>query len=73
MTPALDATEAGYEGARRLLALPEPPTAIFAGNDEIAFGALEAARELGVSIPERLFSFGTSTKLIKRYSYPDPD
>jgi hypothetical protein len=30
------------------------------------------ARILGVSIPERLFSFGTSTKLIKTSSDPDP-
>ncbi len=54
----LYSTESGYAHACRLLALPEPPTAIFAGNDEIAFGVLEAAREMGVSVPNRLSVIG---------------
>lgn len=47
-------TEGGYAATKALLALPQPPTAIFAANDEIAFGAFEAAREVGVEIPRRL-------------------
>ncbi|RYG36252.1 LacI family transcriptional regulator [bacterium] len=46
--------DSGYANARALLSLPEPPTAIFAGNDEIAFGVLEAAHKLGVSVPDWL-------------------
>jgi LacI family transcriptional regulator len=42
---------AGYAGARALLRLPEPPTAIFASNDVMAFGAMEAIREAGLRIP----------------------
>ncbi len=41
----------GLEAADRLLALPEPPTAIFATNDEMALGVLAKAQSKGLSIP----------------------
>lgn len=41
----------GYLHAKALLSLPQPPTAIFASNDVMAFGAMEAARERGLNIP----------------------
>ncbi|GAV39710.1 LacI family DNA-binding transcriptional regulator [Streptomyces acidiscabies] len=41
----------GYEGARQLLARPERPTAIFAGADIVAMGALEALAEAGLTTP----------------------
>ena len=41
----------GYEAMKRLLALPHPPTAIFARNDYTALGAMSAARDNGMSIP----------------------
>ena len=68
--PGFYSTDAGYEGARRLLALPEPPTAIFAGNDEIAEGVLDAARELGVSVPERLSVVGVDDRPLAAYMTP---
>lgn len=43
---------AGYRAAQRFLNLPNRPTAIFASNDEIAFGVTLAFREAGVRIPE---------------------
>lgn len=43
--------ESGIERGRELLQLPQPPTAIFAANDEMAAGVLQAARQLGLSIP----------------------
>lgn len=49
---------AGYQGAKMLLALPAPPTAIFASNDMMAFGAMEAIREQGLRIPEDLSMIG---------------
>ena len=42
----------GYETARHLLSLPEPPTALFCANDLIALGALAAAQELSLRVPD---------------------
>ncbi len=39
--------EGGYEAARSLLAMSNPPTAILGCNDLIAIGALHAAKETG--------------------------
>lgn len=50
--------ESGYEAAVRLLDLPEPPTAIFASNDEMATGVYRAAMERGLSIPRDLSLIG---------------
>lgn len=44
--------------ALQLLRLREPPTAIVAASDTQAFGALEAARELAVRVPEQLSVIG---------------
>jgi LacI family transcriptional regulator len=48
----------GYQYAREFLRLPEPPTAIICGNDIIAFGALDAAKSLGVAVPEQVSVLG---------------
>jgi LacI family transcriptional regulator len=46
-------TEAsGYEMTGRILAAAERPTAIFAGNNFIAFGAIQRLRESGMEIPD---------------------
>lgn len=50
--------EAGRVLALELLQLEDRPTAIFAGNDMQAFGVYEAARSLGISIPEQLSVVG---------------
>ncbi len=50
--------ESGREAALRLLDLPEPPTAIFAFNDDMAIGALRAAGERGLSVPRDLSVVG---------------
>ena len=41
----------GYPGMRRLLALPDPPTAVFVAGDEMAVGALHAAADAGRRVP----------------------
>lgn len=48
----------GYQCTQELLALAEPPTAIFASNDMMAFGVMEAAREKGLRLPEELSIIG---------------
>ena len=48
----------GHERALQLLTRPERPTAIFAGNDLSALGALAAAEELGLRVPQDLSIIG---------------
>ncbi len=48
----------GRDAARFLLELAEPPTAIFAFNDNIAIGAIQAARACGVRVPDDLSIVG---------------
>jgi LacI family transcriptional regulator len=48
----------GREAARRLLDLRDPPTAIFAFNDNLAIGAIQAARARGVRVPDDLSVVG---------------
>jgi len=48
----------GHEAATRLLALPEPPTAIFAASDYLVMGILDALRDLGLSSPRDLSLVG---------------
>ncbi|MGY1738255.1 MULTISPECIES: LacI family DNA-binding transcriptional regulator [unclassified Geodermatophilus] len=62
--------DGGYERARELLALPDPPTAVFAGSDEQAFGVLEAARQAGLSVPGDLSVVGFDDLPMARWSSP---
>ncbi|MGY1750657.1 LacI family DNA-binding transcriptional regulator [Modestobacter sp. SYSU DS0511] len=62
--------EGGYEQARRLLELPDPPTAVFAGSDEQAFGVMEAARQARLSVPRDLSVVGFDDLPMARWSSP---
>jgi DNA-binding LacI/PurR family transcriptional regulator len=44
--------ETGQRALRELMALPEPPTAIFAASDTIAIGALEEAETMHLRVPQ---------------------
>ena len=50
--------ETGMECANQLLNLENPPTAIFASNDQTAFGIYEVAESLNIRIPEDLSVIG---------------
>jgi LacI family transcriptional regulator, repressor for deo operon, udp, cdd, tsx, nupC, and nupG len=50
--------ESGFNLMMKFLSLEEPPTAIFAGNDEMAMGAVKAAKSKGVRVPEDLSVVG---------------
>ena len=50
--------ESGRDATERLLALAEPPTAIFAASDLMAIGAVRAAAEVGLRVPEDLSVVG---------------
>lgn len=50
--------DSGAAGLRELLALDEPPTAVFAASDLMAMGAIRAASEAGVRVPDDLSVVG---------------
>jgi LacI family transcriptional regulator len=60
--------QGGYDRARALLALPDRPTAVFAGSDEQAFGVMEAARQAGLSVPGDLSVVGYDDSRLARLS-----
>jgi len=62
--------QSGVESGRRLLHLPEPPTAIFASNDDMAAGVLHVAHEMGLEVPAQLSVAGYDDTPIARYVYP---
>jgi LacI family transcriptional regulator len=62
--------QTGQTEADALLDLAEPPTAIFAGNDEMAAGVLQAARQMGVAVPGDLSVVGFDDFEIARRLWP---
>jgi LacI family transcriptional regulator len=62
--------ESGLEGANKLLAMTPRPTAIVACNDEIAAGALFAARLAGLAIPDDLSIVGFEDSPFSRQTWP---
>lgn len=59
IVPAADpGTAAGVAVARRILARPDRPTAVFCFSDQIAFGFFQVAAEFGLRIPQDLSVLG---------------
>lgn len=50
--------EGATEATRKLLALPDPPDAIFGINDTVAFAAMKEIRKQGLRIPEDIGIIG---------------
>ncbi|MDX2076805.1 MAG: LacI family DNA-binding transcriptional regulator [bacterium] len=50
--------DSGYMAGQKLLALPYPPTAIFASNDVMALGAMDAIRAANLRIPQDISVVG---------------
>jgi len=64
-------TLAGGDAAlRRLLELPEPPSAVATSTDLVAVGALHAAHSLGATVPQRLSVVGYDDILIASHTVP---
>ncbi len=49
---------AGVEAAEAILSQPEPPTAIFCSNDEMAAGVISVAHDRGIAVPGDLSIIG---------------
>lgn len=63
-------TASGYEAGRRLLSAAERPTAIFASNDDMAAGVVQAAHELGIDVPRQLSVAGFDDSQIAAIVWP---
>jgi LacI family transcriptional regulator, xylobiose transport system transcriptional regulator len=62
--------EAGYAVGLELLRRPDRPTAVFTGNDLQALGLYEAARELGLGIPQDVSVVGFDDLPLARWISP---
>ena len=60
----------GEAHGRDLLALPEPPTAIFAGSDLQALGVIAAGTAAGLSVPDDLSVVGYDDIALARWMSP---
>jgi DNA-binding LacI/PurR family transcriptional regulator len=60
----------GREMAQRFAAEPRMPTAFIALNDEIAFGAIEGFRALGISVPGSVSVVGFNHEDIAKFASP---
>jgi LacI family transcriptional regulator len=60
----------GYEGARELMTLKRPPTAIFCANDLMAVGCYETLHELGLRIPDDVAVMGYDDREIAQHLHP---
>lgn len=62
--------DSGYSRTKTLLERGQPPTAVVAFNDLLAFGALTAARDAGLSVPHDLSVTGFDDIPAARYAGP---
>ena len=62
--------ESGFEQTKKLLALPQQPTAIFAMNDLMAAGCFHALNEAGLRVPEDISVIGFDNREISRFLQP---
>lgn len=62
--------ESGLQQAQQVLDLDQRPTAIFAGSDFQAMGALEGARRRGIRVPEELSVVGFDDLVVASMTAP---
>ncbi len=60
----------GKDAMERLFQLPDPPTAVFCGNDILAIGAIACAREKGLRVPQDVSVVGFDDMEISAYYDP---
>ena len=60
----------GYELGKELLSIKVRPTAILCANDLMAIGAMEAAAEMDLRVPEDISIMGYDDQELARYTHP---
>lgn len=64
-------TESGYEGMKKLLKLKDKPTAVFCSNDDMAVGAMKAAQEASLKVPDDISIIGFDNSEFCKYVTPE--
>ncbi|MBE0696217.1 MAG: substrate-binding domain-containing protein, partial [Anaerolineaceae bacterium] len=62
--------DGGYTLAKLLREVASPPTAIFAGNDEAAYGVIYAVQEMGLNVPGDLSVCGYDDLALSKNIWP---
>jgi LacI family transcriptional regulator len=62
--------QSGIEAAERLLSLKKRPTAIFAGNDDMAAAVLACSQRFNLKIPQQLSVAGFDDSLVAQVVWP---
>ncbi len=67
---SLDAVDLSREAVRNRLTKPRPPTAIFCCNDWMATGAINAAKHIGIKVPDQFSVVGFDNIVVSQLSEP---
>ena len=70
VVPGFFVQTGGHAATQQLLDLPTPPTAIFAANDEMAFGAIDAIHSRGLRVPDDISVVGFDDIATSSYIHP---
>jgi len=62
--------ETAVSSAEKLLSMANPPTAIFACNDDMAVAVLSVATRLGIPVPDQLSITGFDDNPVSRMTWP---
>lgn len=62
--------EAGSAAFKKLMALPQPPDALFCHSDIMALGAMSQAKSMGLRVPQDISLVGFDDIELSRYSDP---
>lgn len=71
MVPGRYSYRSGLEAAHRLLNLPDPPTAIFASNDDMAAATVATAHRHNIEVPRDLTVCGFDDTLLATAIWPE--
>lgn len=71
IVPGLFTYRSGLAAAERLLDLPEPPTAIFASNDDMAAATVAAAHRRAIDVPRQLTVCGFDDTALATTIWPE--
>lgn len=63
-------SESGYECMEKLLSLNDPPTAVFASGDIMAFGAIQCLKDKKIEIPKEISIIGFDDVLYSGFIDP---